>query len=234
MAKFLVVEDDPLVAQTVLDWLESEHHVGELAEDGPEGMDRLKLYLYDIAILDWQLPGITGLEICRAYRRQGGKTPILMLTGQSAIADKEAGLDAGADDYLTKPFHIRELAARVRALLRRPFDMVPSIQTEDGELRLDQKDFSLVYRQKKLVLQPKEFAVLDFLLRHQGQYFSAEQILNRVWKSESESTLDALRSCIKRLRQRIREESLPSFIQSARSYGYKFEFNAADSTKDNE
>lgn len=222
MAKILIVEDDLMVAHMVLDWVRSEHHIGEVVHDGLEGRDRLKFYNYDLAILDWQLPGMTGIEICRQYRQEGGSIPILMLTGQNTMDDKETGFDAGADDYLTKPFDLRELRARVRALLRRPSEVVSSL-VGSSAVSLDYKGYSLVRNGEKIKLLPKEFAVLEFLLRHPGQFFTPDQILNQVWESDSDSTVDALRACIKRLRQRIDKDGSPSMIQTSRGLGYKFE-----------
>ncbi len=222
MAKILIVEDDLMVAHMVLDWVRSEHHTGEVVHNGTDGRDRLTFYAYDLAILDWQLPGITGIEICRQYRQEGGSIPILMLTGQNTMDDKETGFDAGADDYLTKPFDLRELRVRVRALLRRPSEVVPAL-VGSSAVSLDYKGYSLVRDGQKIKLLPKEFAVLEFLLRHPGQFFTPDQILNQVWDTDSDSTVDALRACIKRLRQRIDKDGTPSIIQTSRGLGYKIE-----------
>src|SRR5215813_6435551 len=119
MAKILLIEDDIEFSGIIKAWLSNEHHAVEVVHDGTEGRHRIQVFEYDLLILDWQLPGMAGIDICKEFRSQGGMTPVLMLTGKSAISDKETGLDAGADDYLTKPFHMKELSARVRALLRR-------------------------------------------------------------------------------------------------------------------
>ncbi|MBY0552406.1 MAG: response regulator transcription factor [Candidatus Obscuribacterales bacterium] len=222
MAKVLLVEDDPAVADTVCEFLRNEHHQVEVVHNGDEGFDMLKHYSFDLAILDWQLPGLAGVEICRGYRTRGGKIPILMLTGQSTIDHKEQGLDAGADDYLTKPFNIRELAARVRALLRRPSDVVQPL-VAGSEISLDYRNFTLVRNGQKTKLLPKEFALIEFLLRHPGQFFTPEKLLNHVWESDSEATVGALRTCVKRLRTRIDTKGEPSLIQSHRGYGYKID-----------
>ncbi len=120
MSKILLVEDDDLVLEAIADTLETNNFVVEKVRDGQEAADRLKLYSYDLAILDIGLPKINGFDVCRNHRAAGGITPILMLTGKGEIEDRVSGLDAGADDYLPKPFHMRELVARVRSLLRRP------------------------------------------------------------------------------------------------------------------
>lgn len=217
MAKFLIVEDDPLVSQTLIDWLESEHHTVELAEDGIEASDMLKLYQYDIVILDWKLPRKSGVEICRDYRRQSGSTPILMLTGEISIDHKETGLDAGADDYLTKPFQLRELAARVRALLRRPFGLTAAT-TAGQNLVLDRKDYSITIQGEKITLQPREFALIEYLSRYPEQYHNTTHLLNQIWASDSDATAQALKSCVMRIRQRTKR---PGLIESARNSGYR-------------
>ncbi|MBY0552037.1 MAG: response regulator transcription factor [Candidatus Obscuribacterales bacterium] len=222
MAKFLVVEDDPVISQALIDWLRSEHHTAELAEDGVEASDMLRLYQYDIVILDWKLPRKSGLDICRDFRRQSGATPILMLTGESSIDNKETGLDAGADDYLTKPFQLRELAARVRALLRRPFGLTAET-TPGSNLILDRKDYSITIQGEKTTLQPREFAVMEYLCRYPEQYHSTTQLLNQVWASDSDSTAQALKSCIMRIRQRTKR---PGLIESSRNCGYRLRLDS--------
>ncbi len=228
MPKILIIEDDPVVAQSILDWAESQHHTAELVETGPDGLDRLKFYSYDMAILDWGLPGMSGLEVLASYRNAGGiQVPILMLTGRGSLSDKEIGLDSGADDYLTKPFDIRELAARIRALLRRPTDIAPTVNG-NPRFGLDHHTYSLVRNGEKIKLLPKEFAIVEFLMRHQGQFFAPEQILNHVWESNSESTVSALRTCIKRLRQRIERDNEAPVIVTSRGYGYKLDLPKDD------
>lgn len=224
MAKFLVVEDDPIILQTLVDWLQAEHHSVEIAEDGIEASDMLRLYQFDIVILDWKLPRKSGVEICRDYRRQSGTTPIIMLTGESTIDNKEVGLDAGADDYLTKPFQLRELAARVRALLRRPFGLTPEAAV-GSNLILDRKNYSVTIQGQKVTLQPREFAVVEYLSRYPDQYHSTTQLLNQVWSSDSDSTAQALKSCIMRIRQRT---GRPGLIESARNCGYRLRLDCLD------
>src|SRR5438034_631393 len=119
MAKVLVVDDEVAIAKMIADLLALEHHCVDIAHDGAEALHLVKLAPYDLLILDWELPNSSGIEICKAYRDRGGRAPVLLLTGKNTIPDKEKGLDSGADDYLTKPFDVRELSARVRALIRR-------------------------------------------------------------------------------------------------------------------
>lgn len=136
MAKVLVVEDDRQLSALIVDFLQGDGHLPECVYKGSDGAERLAVYKYDLVILDWELPGLSGVDVCRQYRDCGGQTPIIMLTGKNTVDEKETGLDAGADDYLTKPFHLKELAARMRALLRRP-PVATANLLKAGHLTLD-------------------------------------------------------------------------------------------------
>lgn len=220
MAKILVVEDDRLVAQAVVDALKFAQHIVECVDDGKEGLDRLLLYHYDIAILDLNLPSMTGLEIARNYRASGGMLPLLMLTGRGDISDKESGFDSGVDDYLTKPFDVRELIARVRVLLRRPQQTLPDSITI-GNLSLNVREGTATFHDKEVRLLKKERTVLEFLMRHPNQIFSVQELLNRLWSSESDSSEDAVRQCIARLRSKLSEGEQNSPIVTVKGLGYK-------------
>jgi DNA-binding response OmpR family regulator len=141
--------------------------------NGRDGLDRLRNCQYDIIILDWALPDTTGLEICRTYRAEQGVTPIVMLTGRGSVSDKEIGLDSGADDYLTKPFNMKELSARLRALLRRSTQQ-PSNVLKAGELTVDPAKYKVMKNGVDIQLLPREFALLEFFMRHPDEVFSAE------------------------------------------------------------
>jgi len=222
MAKVLVVEDDVALQRMISDWLALEHYNLELAVDGNEAIEKLKFYQYDVVILDWQLPGMSGIDVIREYRSGGGKTPVLMLTGKSTIPDKEQGFDSGVDDYLTKPFHMKELSARLRALLRRPSTLVTEV-LEFGALRMDRRTHVVVLNDKEVDLKPTEYGLLEFLMRHPGQVFAPEALLDRVWSSQSDSSVDALTTCIKRLRKKITVEGQDSIIKTVYGVGYKLE-----------
>ena len=222
MAKVLLVEDDPQVASSVEEWLVLERHEVDCVADGKEGLDRLKFYEYDLAVLDYGLPGLSGVNVCLEYRRQGGKIPIIMLTGRGMIEDKEAGLNAGADDYLTKPFDLRELSARIRALLRRPAGLSgPQDVLQVGDLLLDIKSAKVKRQDEEIALVPRELALLEFLMRRPDQYFTQEVLLNRVWSSESMASPEALRQCVKRLRKKIDRPGEESLIANIHGLGYK-------------
>lgn len=216
MAKILVVEDDLELGEVIKDAL-SQHAV-ELVNTGDEALGRLKLYSYDLLVLDWGLPGkVSGIDVLKKYRSMGGESPVLMLTGRDTVVDKETGLDTGADDYLTKPFDVREFQARARALLRRQ----PSLTGDEikaGDLVLNSKTLKASLSGREIDLLPKEFAILQFLMKHPNQFFTSEALLNRVWSSESDTSPDIMRVYITRIRKKIGE----SYIVTMRSAGYKF------------
>jgi DNA-binding response OmpR family regulator len=220
MAKILIVEDDRALSELIVDWLAGEKHVPEPVYGGSEGLERLTYYKYDVVILDWELPGVSGPEICQQFRDSGGQTPIIMLTGKKDVVDKTTGLDAGADDYLTKPFHMQELSARLRALLRRGTSEVNRTILTAGHVSLDPVSRKVTCNGEELSLQPKEFSLLEFLLRHPNQPFSAEAILDRVWSSESDASPDTVRLQIMRLRNKIDVEGKESMIRTIHRVGY--------------
>jgi DNA-binding response OmpR family regulator len=220
MVKILLVEDDSDMAATINKWLTSEQHVVETVHNGREGFERLEVCQYDLIILDWQLPEMSGLDICKQFRARQGVTPIIMLTGKSTVADKTSGLDSGADDYLTKPFSMTELSARLRALLRRP-PVSTSNVLHVGNLVVDPIKHTVTRNNVRVYLLPKEFALLEFLMRHPEEVFSVEALLQRVWHSDSDASIDAIRTCVKRLRDKIDPGSENSVIETIPRVGYK-------------
>lgn len=219
MAKILLVEDDRELSTLMVDWLTGEGHVADPVYKGQEGLERLQYYKYDVVILDWELPEMSGPEICQAYRAKGGETPILMLTGKKEIDDKATGLDAGADDYLTKPFHYKELSARLRALLRRPAGVSKTVLSA-GEITLNPVSRQVYRGAEEISLQPKELALLEFLMRHPNQPFSSDAILDRVWSSDSDTAPDTVRIQIMRLRHKIDQPGKDSMIRTVHRVGY--------------
>jgi len=222
MAKILLVEDDTDLATMIAEWLSFEHHSVEVVHTGRDGMDRLRLCQYDCIILDWSLPEMTGLDICKNYRSNKGTAPIIMLTGKGSISEKEAGLDSGADDYLTKPFNMKELSARLRALIRRSAGGTSNI-LKVGELTVDPGKYRVIKNGKEIQLLPREFALLEFFMRHPDEVFSGDALLQRVWHSESDATSEAIRTCIKRLRQKLDADADDdnSIIQTIPRVGYR-------------
>lgn len=219
MPKVLIVEDDKHLSTVIVDWLTAEKYVTEAVYKGTDGMERLKFYKYDVVILDWEMPGMTGPEVCKQFRDEGGTTPILMLTAKREIEEKAEGLDAGADDYLTKPFHVKELSARLRALLRRSSDVAKTV-FKAGNLTLDPVSRKVTLLDKELDLQPKEYALLEFLLRHPNQPFNAEAIMDRVWTASSDAAPDTVRLHVMRLRNKIDEPGKESIIRTLHRVGY--------------
>lgn len=222
MAKILIVEDDKALCGTVEKWLTFEHHLVEVVDNGEAALENLKFYKYDLVVLDVNLPKLSGLDVCKQFRETGGSTPILMLTGKDAIDDKERGLDAGADDYLTKPFHLKELSARVRALLRRPNTFTGDV-LRSGNLILETSTFRVSRDGEDVQLSQQEFALLEFLMRNANQVFSPEALLDRVWKSSSDVSPAAIRTHIKMLRKKLDKDGDQSYIRNIHGVGYRFD-----------
>ena len=220
MAKILVVEDDLSVSSGIKKWLQLEEHVVEEVANGHDAAQLLKYYKYDLVILDWNLPDKSGIEICREFRREGGSSPVLILTGKGQVAEKREGLDSGADDYLTKPFDPEELSARVRALLRRPF-MLHGGAIRIGDLEIDFAGRIVVKAGERLELSPKEFAILELLAKHPNQVFSGQEIFDRVWESQSDTSPEIVRTFIKKLRRKLGDDGNNSVIGNVHGQGYK-------------
>lgn len=219
MAKILVVEDDPDLLNLVSMALTSRGYQVQKCSGGDEALGMLRVYKFDLIILDWMMPDITGLDVCKQYRENGGKVPILMLTAKAKISDKEIGLDSGADDYLTKPFDNNELAARVRALLRRPPTMTGTTM-EFGHIKIDPASCKVFKSGEEIHVRPKVYDLLEFFMRHPGQVFTAEALLARVWMDEASASPDTIRTHIKLLRKSIKEQGKPDLIETIRGKGY--------------
>ncbi len=223
MAKILLIEDDTCLAATIDEWLRVERHCVEIAYDGKSGWDFLQASKFDLVILDWNLPFTPGIDLCRKFRAVHGSAPIIMLTGRCTISEKEEGLDSGADDYLTKPFSFKELAARIRALLRRPPDLLNGVLTS-GDITLDPVKHQVIRGKKEVYILRQDFALLEFLMRNPTQVFSTTTLLHRVWSSDSEAAGDAIRSSIKRLRQKLDDKNAneaSSIIENVPKIGYR-------------
>jgi DNA-binding response OmpR family regulator len=222
MAKVLIVEDDPGVCETVKDWLENQLHTVEVVGCGEDALEYLKTYDFDVIILDLYLPDIDGLEVLQKYRAKGGAARVLILTGRNEVRDRERGLDLGADDYLGKPFHPRELAARLRALLRRN-SMDSSTQLTVGKFVLDLTGLKLLRDGEAIQLLPKEFTLMELFMRNPDQVFHPDQILQKIWSADKETSPETLRVHIKRLRDKIEVAGEPSPIQNIKGMGYKLD-----------
>ncbi len=222
MPRILLVEDDSEFAEKVNMLLSLERYVIDVIPNGADAMYALKNSSYDLLIVDWHLPEVTGVEIVKRYRALGGVAPILMLTGETSMDSKESGLDSGADDYLTKPFHVRELLARVRALLRRPKDFAGE-ELAVGTMHMDLKSHKVTNNSREIQLLPLEFNLLEFFLRHPDEVFSLEALLSRVWPSSSEASTETVRTYIKTLRQKVNSEDSSVSLANVHSVGYKLD-----------
>lgn len=222
MAKILVVEDNVDLAMTITDGLSAERHTVECFNDGLDGHEALKGSQFDVVILDWDLPGMSGIDILKNFRAAGGNTPVIMLTGKGEVAEKEQGLDSGADDYITKPFSLKEVAARIRSVMRRPQVMQTS-ELSWGDLTLDPVKYRITRGSTELRLLPRDFALLEFLMRHPSEVFSVETLLSRVWQYDSDATPEGLRVAIRRIRKIVDESDdlSKSVIENIARVGYR-------------
>lgn len=222
MAKILLVEDDTHVAETIKSWLKSQQNVIEHVADGNAALELIEFSSYEVIILDWELPGVSGLEICRRLRAAQNRIPILMLTGRDSEEAKLLGLDLGVDDYLTKPFSLKELSARLRAIVRRAAGQASNI-LKVNDIVLDTESHRVTRGGEEVQLMPREFAVLEFLLRNQNQVFSSDTLLQKLWHTDSDSSREAVRACIKRLRLKLDngDDEDESIIEAVPKIGYR-------------
>lgn len=222
--RILVVEDEHKIANSIKKGLGQELFAVDVVYDGTEGLDMASTEEYDLIILDRLLPGIDGITICKTLRKKDIHTPILLLTAKGQIEDKVEGLDAGADDYVPKPFAFEELLARVRALLRRPQHQI-GLVLRVGNLELDSATHSLKRLGEEIVLSAKEFSLLEYLMRHPGQVMTKEQLIHHVWDYDANILPNTVEAFIKLLRNKI-DNPFPQqkpLIHTVRGVGYKIE-----------
>lgn len=220
--RILVVEDEHKVANSLKKGLEQESFAVDVAFTGNDGFDLAATEDYDLIILDLLLPGMSGVEICKKLREQGKHVPVLMLTAKGQLADKVEGLNAGADDYLVKPFAFEELLARVRALIRRPSNFAGNVLCLE-DLSLDTVTYEVKRAGKPIQLSGKEFSLLEYLLRHPNHILTKEQIIGHVWDYEADILPNTVEVYIGYLRNKI-DRPFPekhSLIQTVRGFGYK-------------
>lgn len=223
--KVLIVEDDPGISLSLKDEFESLGYMVFKADNGRKGLAIARQKSPDLIILDLMLPGMDGYEVCRELRNEGNRTPIIMLTAKNKEIDKVLGLELGADDYVTKPFSLRELMARVRAVIRRTTERIEDIDTYCfGQIELDFKKYEARREGKKLELTALQFHMLKLLIQKKGEVLSRDEFLDEIWGRDnvwiSHRTID---SHIANLRKKIEDNpSHPSHILSIRGVGYKF------------
>jgi len=220
--KILIIDDEPAILETVENKFRREGFSTFTADSAEEGMRLFRRVKPDLIVLDIMLPQRSGLELCRAIRRDSS-TPIIFLTARSDEADRVRGLELGADDYVVKPFNLSELAARVKAVLRRATGEPVPEMIERGNLRIDPRSHEVSLDGKALKLSPKEFALLYFLARNVGQVFSREMLLDRVWGRDAFVSARTVDVHVRWLRTHIEEDSnSPTRIMTVRGVGYKF------------
>lgn len=220
--KILIIEDEERIAQTLKTGLTGEKYLVTLSFDGSDGYLEAATGGYDLILLDLMLPGMDGLTICKRLRAENITTPILMLTAKAQTDDKVTGLDAGADDYLPKPFSFDELLARVRALLRRPKRSIEEVLSID-DLRLDRTTFEVMRSGKLLSLTSREYSILEYLLLNKNKVLTKDQIINNVWDQDADVLPNTVEVNIRNLRKKV---DIPfrnkhNLIQTVRGFGYR-------------
>jgi DNA-binding response OmpR family regulator len=223
MSRLLIIEDDFRVRSQLERGLREEGFEVTGVSSGSEGELLLRHGDYDLAVLDWRLPDKSGLEVCREIRRESVLTPVLMLTAMEAVANRVEGLEAGADDYLTKPFAFEELLARVKALLRRatsPPKPESGLWSNYGELKLDARRHLFMINDTPVALTKKEFSLAEFFLRHPEEVLSRGEIARNVWGISFDTNTNFIDVYVAYLRQKIAAHTPVEYIQSVRGIGY--------------
>lgn len=224
MTKILIIEDEPNMVLGLKDSCEYEGYEVAVARDGKEGLEKASTEKPDIILLDLMLPLMSGIDVCRTLRTRGIETPILMLTARNQEIDKVVGLEVGADDYVTKPFSIMELLARIRAHLRRASKQVVELESfAFGDVELDFKKYAARKSGQAIELSPREFEILRYLIRRRGEIVTRDQLLDEVWGYESSPVTRTVDNHIARLRQKIElNPSEPQHIITVHRIGYRF------------
>jgi DNA-binding response OmpR family regulator len=223
--KILIVEDDPGISLGLKDEFESEGYEVWVADDGEKGLEASRNQKPDLIILDIMLPVLDGYEVCKSLRMEGNKTPIIMLTVKDKEIDRVLGLELGADDYVTKPFSLRELLARAKAVLRRTETQDDDLSTYSfGQIELDFKKYEATRGRKNLELTPLEFHLMKLLIQKKGEVLTREDFLDGIWGEDNLSVSDrTVDSHIANIRKKLEEDpSDPRYIISVRGVGYKF------------
>ena len=218
--RILVVEDDPKTARFLKQGLEEEGHAVDVAADGDAGAQLGHLNPYDMILLDVQLPGQSGLELSASLRREGIETPILMLTGRDSTPDIVRGLNAGADDYLTKPFDFDELLARVNALTRRRSGGPVSGVLRYGDVELDRLKRQVRRGTRLLDLSPREFRLLEYFMLHSEHVVTRVQLLQKVWDMSFDPETNVIDAHVSNLRKKLEQHGDPRLLQTVRGAGY--------------
>ena len=223
MKRILVVDDEPAMRTGLKDNLEIERYQIAEAEDGQKGLEKIINGQYDLIILDVMMPGMSGFDVCKKVRAMGNNTPIILLTAKGEEIDKVLGLELGADDYVTKPFSLRELIARVKVILRRTENNLPSNNEYTiGKLKVDFATYNASSDGRDVNLSHREFEILKYLLEHKNKTVSRDDLLSEVWGMESRITTRTIDNFILRLRQKVENDANhPKIILTIYGIGYK-------------
>ncbi|HXV97451.1 MAG TPA: response regulator transcription factor [Anaerolineae bacterium] len=220
--RILIVEDEERIARFLKKGLEEESYAVDIASDGPAALDWVAGTTYDLVLLDVMLPGLNGFEVCRILRQRGVATPILMLTARDEVDDRVTGLDAGADDYLAKPFAFKELLARIRALSRRvTASTMPETVLKLADLSLDTITHRAKRGEREIELTAKEYALLEFFLRHAHRPLSRTIIRESIWGYDYYGASNVVDVYVRHLRQKLEVHGEPPLIHTVRGVGYK-------------
>ncbi len=217
--KILLVEDDSRVASFIRRGLREENYAVDLAKDGEEAVFMAQTGEYDLIVLDHMLPKKNGLEVLESLRGEKNTVPVLMLTAKDGLEDKVKGLNAGADDYLTKPFSFDELLARARALLRRRGDMIPTV-LKVGDLEMDTLRHAVTRKNKTLELTTREYALLEYFMRHADQVVTRTMLSENVWEHDFDTMSNVIDVHVARLRRKVNEGFKEGYIHTVRGRGY--------------
>jgi two-component system copper resistance phosphate regulon response regulator CusR len=217
--RVLLAEDDPGVQRFVSKGLKEQAYAVDAVSSGTEALELAEINAYDLIVLDVMLPGLSGFDLCRKLRESGQRVPVLMLTARDAVEDRIAGLDHGADDYLTKPFEFRELLARLRALLRRPLELKPA-QLSVDTLTLDTAKQTAVRAGRHTPLTHKEYSLLEFLVRNAGRVVGRAEIAEHVWNEQFDPFSNLIEVYVNRLRRKIDTPSETPLLHTRRGAGY--------------
>lgn len=219
--RILLVEDDVDLAETLAEALNDRRYIVDVVGDGETAWQQSQILNYDLIILDVMLPKLSGMEVCHRLRDRGSRVPILMLTACHASWDKVRGLDAGADDYIVKPFNFPELFARIRALLRRGNSSSPPILAWEN-LRLDPSTYEVTYNNQVLHLTRKQYGMLELLLRNQRRVVTRGELIEKLWSLDDPPEEEAIKAHIKGVRRKLKEAGAPAdLIETVRSVGYR-------------
>lgn len=222
MTKILLVDDDLQLGDTLKDSFQEHGLSLEVATTGEDAVQLLENFEYDIILLDWNLPGINGLSVCQRYRQANGSSYIIFLTSENDIQHKEDALDAGGDDYLVKPFELRELFARMRSVMRRSIK-IHNTQLKVKNVAFDPADRVVISNEKKVQLTPKEALLLEYLMRHTDRPFTGARLFNAIWPSDSNASAETVKVWMSNLRNKLAKIGQKDFIKTVVGSGYVVE-----------